>query len=150
MCMADGCLGCDCPAHKELEQERDAARTEVAALTRWKAEATAVIESWEQVHRLLGSPGRIGESKASATYDAVAGLRGVLEFYADPATYHAIAFWTDPPCGDFVEDFSEDHGDPFYDRAMPGKAAREALAPWMPWMRAEPLNVRPATYDDLP
>lgn len=51
-----------------------------------------------------------------------------LEFYADPATYHALSVWADPPCGDFVNDYSEDHGDDFYDRPMPGKTAREALA----------------------
>jgi hypothetical protein len=54
-------------------------------------------------------------------------LRKALEFYADPATYHAIAFLPDPPCGDFVGDFSEDHGDSFYPRAMPGMKAREVL-----------------------
>jgi hypothetical protein len=55
-------------------------------------------------------------------------LREALEFYADPATYHALAIWADPPCGDFVEDFSDDHGDDFYNREMPGKTARAALA----------------------
>lgn len=44
---------------------------EVAALERWKAEATTVIEAWERVHRRLGSPGFIGESKAAVTYDEV-------------------------------------------------------------------------------
>lgn len=51
-----------------------------------------------------------------------------LKFYADPATYHAVGFWFDPPCGGFDEDFSADHGDEFYQREMPGKTAREALA----------------------
>ena len=55
-------------------------------------------------------------------------LIDALAFYADPATYHALAIWADPPCGDFVNDYSEDHGDDFYDRPMPGKTAREALA----------------------
>lgn len=54
-------------------------------------------------------------------------LTDAVEFYANPETYHAISFLADPPCGDFADDFSEDHGDPFYDRAMPGKLAREAL-----------------------
>lgn len=57
-------------------------------------------------------------------------LIDALEFYADPETYHALAIWADPPCGDFMEDFSEDHGDPFYNRPMPGKTARAALAEW--------------------
>jgi hypothetical protein len=57
--------------------------------------------------------------------------QAALEFYADPETYHAIAYAFDRPCGAFTEDFSEDHGNPFYDRAMPGKTARAALA----WVR---------------
>jgi hypothetical protein len=53
-----------------------------------------------------------------------------LAFYADPGSYHAVAFHFDPPCGGFAEDFSEDHGEPFYDRPMPGATARRALARW--------------------
>lgn len=45
-----------------------------------------------------------------------------LRFYADPATYHAIGFFPDPPCGEFMEDFDEVDGD-----MRPGKRAREAL-----------------------
>jgi hypothetical protein len=55
-------------------------------------------------------------------------LREALEFYADPETYHAIAFLEERPCGNFMDDFSEDHGHEDYDRAMPGKLARAALA----------------------
>jgi len=51
----------------------------------------------------------------------------VLRMYADPESYHAIAFMPDKPCGAFADDFSNDHGDEFYDRPMPGKAAREVL-----------------------
>lgn len=58
-------------------------------------------------------------------------LIDALEFYADPASYHAIAFLTDPPCGGFADDFDEDHGDDFYDRPMPGKKAREVLREFM-------------------
>lgn len=54
-------------------------------------------------------------------------LETALEFYADPATYHGIAFMGDPPCGEFVGDFDESHGDPMYG-PKPGKTAREALA----------------------
>jgi hypothetical protein len=53
-------------------------------------------------------------------------LRGVLEFYADPDTYFAFGFWADPPAGAFMDDFDEGHLE--YDRAMPGKRARAALA----------------------
>ena len=59
-------------------------------------------------------------------------LIDALEFYADPATYHAIFIMPEPPCGEFADDFSEDHGDSFYGRPMPGKMARAALAVWFP------------------
>jgi hypothetical protein len=49
-------------------------------------------------------------------------LKNALAFYALPETYFAVAFFPDPPCGDFIEDFSEtDLG------AKPGKLARETL-----------------------
>jgi hypothetical protein len=54
-------------------------------------------------------------------------MREALEFYADPENYHAIAFLPNRPCGEFAEDFDENHGHPDYDRPMPGKRAREAL-----------------------
>ena len=55
-------------------------------------------------------------------------MREALEFYADPDTYFAISFLTDPPCGAFADDFDEDHGAPEYTRRpMPGKKARKAL-----------------------
>lgn len=52
-----------------------------------------------------------------------------LEFYADPFTYFAIGFWPDPPCGDFMDDWSQ-HGHPDFavDDERPGKRARAALA----------------------
>lgn len=53
-----------------------------------------------------------------------------VAFYADPESYHAIAVLPDPPCGEFWEDFGEDHGHPDYDRPMPGKRARAAMRAW--------------------
>jgi hypothetical protein len=58
--------------------------------------------------------------------ERIEALEEALDFYADPETYHAIAFWFDPPCGGFAEDFDEDHGGD-YDRPMPGKLARVTL-----------------------
>jgi hypothetical protein len=57
-------------------------------------------------------------------------LREALEFYADPETYHAIAILGDRPCGEFADDMSVDFWTKNcgYDRPMPGKRAREALA----------------------
>ncbi len=50
-------------------------------------------------------------------------LADALQFYAYPGTYCAIAFFSDPPCGDFINDFSEtsDLG------TKPGKLARKVL-----------------------
>lgn len=52
-----------------------------------------------------------------------------LAFYADPDTYFAIGFFPDPPCGEFMEDFST-HGGYDDDLERPGKRARAALAAW--------------------
>lgn len=50
-----------------------------------------------------------------------------LAEYADPETYHAIAFMADRPAGSFADDFDRKHGHEFYDRPMPGKLARSTL-----------------------
>ena len=47
----------------------------------------------------------------------------VLKFYASPETYFAIGFLPDPPCGEFINDFSETHILGY----KPGKSAREVL-----------------------
>ena len=46
--------------------------------------------------------------------------------YAEPSSYHAIAFLTDPPSGWFADDFGAvDETD--YGRPMPGLCARQTL-----------------------
>lgn len=62
-----------------------------------------------------------------------------LAFYAAADTYHAIGFFPDPPCGEFMQDFSE-HGDLTYpDGDMrPGKRAREALSGWFTLIEPKP------------
>lgn len=61
-------------------------------------------------------------------------LIDALRFYASAQTYHAVTVLADRPAGEFADDFSEDHGDEYYERAMPGKLARETLTrlgiPW--------------------
>lgn len=47
-----------------------------------------------------------------------------LAFYALPETYHAISILTDPPCGEFAEDFSDNND---YDYPKPGKLARDTF-----------------------
>ena len=44
---------------------------ELERLRAWKREANAVIEEWEKVHHALGEPGRLGESRAASTLDAI-------------------------------------------------------------------------------
>lgn len=51
----------------------------------------------------------------------------VLEFYADPGTYAAIGFFPDRPCGAFMDDFSDDHGDEDFG-SKPGKRARNTVS----------------------
>ena len=48
-----------------------------------------------------------------------------LALYANPTSYHAIAFMADRPAGWFADDFSHDKN---YGRQMPGKEARKTLA----------------------
>ena len=49
-----------------------------------------------------------------------------LEFYAEPDTYYAIGFFPDPPCGDFMDDFTNVDSGSVYGM-KPGRRAREAL-----------------------
>src|SRR5690606_35376798 len=67
------------------------------------------------------------EARLQSADATIAKMREALEFYADPDTYVAIAFFADSPSGEFMDDFSEDHGGD-YNRPMPGKAARQALS----------------------
>lgn len=54
-------------------------------------------------------------------------LVDALKFYADPNTYFAIGFFPDAPCGQFIKDFSDDHGDSESEGHRPGKLARKVL-----------------------
>jgi len=64
--------------------------------------------------------------RAKKAEDEVKKLSEALYFYADPDNYFAIAFFPCPPCGGFMDDFSDDHeGD--FDRKMPGALARKTL-----------------------
>jgi hypothetical protein len=61
-------------------------------------------------------------------------LEDALAFYADPESYFAIAFWFDPPCGGFRDDFSDVENE-FFERPMPGALARETLGIELPQQR---------------
>ena len=54
-------------------------------------------------------------------------LNKALQFYADPGTYFAIFMMPDPPCGEFINDLSDDHGHRELDGDRYGKTARAAL-----------------------
>lgn len=54
---------------------------------------------------------------------ALAKVIDALQFYADRDTYFAWAFFSDPPCGDWGDDF-EEHA---YHGNKPGKRARKAM-----------------------
>lgn len=101
-----------------LQQQLAAANEQIGQLKRaqenWSHGMDIVIQDYEQ-------------QLATARAEAVA-LREALEFYADPETYHACTFLFDSPTGGFDEDLDEDHGHGRYDRPMPGKLARQALA----------------------
>lgn len=75
-----------------------------------------------KIAALRPAPTGSGEPDSRA---GVEQMEAALEFYADPDTYCAIGFFPDRPCGEFMDDFSDEH-DPGYPK--PGKRARAALA----------------------
>lgn len=83
----------------------------------------------------MGLDVRGDEAEQGALVEKLVAFEKVLSalaFYGDPDSYFAIGFFPDPPCGEFMKDFSE-HGDPNYqpgDR-RPGRRAREAIAAWV-------------------
>jgi hypothetical protein len=97
---------------------------------RLSVESTLALVAEVEALRVLQGFHKGTEESWRVTADEARGeaarLRAALAFYADPETYHAVAFMFDPPCGGFDQDFSEvDH--PHYRRHMPGKTARDAL-----------------------
>jgi hypothetical protein len=59
--------------------------------------------------------------------DKIKKLSAALGFYADPDSYFAIGIFPDHPCGNFINDFDNEHGNDQYDRPMPGRYARMVL-----------------------
>ena len=64
----------------------------------------------------------IKERLTKVEYRRLDRIIDALEFYADWETYFAVGFSFDPPCGEFVKDFSSING-----TMRPGKRARKAL-----------------------
>jgi len=56
--------GIGCLHLEDLEEQAARVLGELDRLRAWKAEATAVLELWEQVWEAAGRPGQLGASKA--------------------------------------------------------------------------------------
>jgi hypothetical protein len=92
------------------------------ALSRQR-EATKAAEAEVVKERAWVEDGGNWEDRALAAERSLAEAVGALEFYADPETYFAWGFISDPPCGDFGDDFSETELG-----VKPGKRARSTLS----------------------
>lgn len=57
--------------HDAYEMAAAARAEEQQRIARWKDEAMIILREWEDVWTALGSPGRLGESKARATLAAI-------------------------------------------------------------------------------
>ena len=58
-------------------------RAEVERLTRWQAEASAVIYMWEETWTAIGEPGQLGDRKSAAVATAFLGLRALADQLAE-------------------------------------------------------------------
>jgi len=89
------------------------------------------IEEEQDFHRdwtaFLAKQLAVVEEKLRLSSVENARLREALDFYADPDTYFAIGFFPDPPCGDFMDDFSTTEYIGEFQVKRPGKRARLAL-----------------------
>ncbi len=101
----------------------DVRRFEPIAPAPAEAPTTPTVDALTDAWRLAEQD----KARVAALEAENAKLREGLEFYADPDNYIAISFLSDPPCGEFMDDFDEDHGNPLFDRPMPGKRARTLL-----------------------
>ncbi len=113
-----------------VRSERDQLQATIARL---EGEIEGITQDYTQ--KLNGATEKLDEAEAerdqlqatvTAQQEEIKGLRETLEYYANPNTYHACSFFIEPPTGGFGDDFDEGHEG--YDRPMPGKSARQALA----------------------
>lgn len=56
----------------------DNLRAEVERLTRWQAEATTILDGWDQVWHALGEPGRLGDYRFTACLTEITRMRAEL------------------------------------------------------------------------
>ena len=97
-----------------------------------QAESAKLIERWMALDAKANAElaaERKRREKAEAERET---LEETLWFYADPGTYFAIAFFPDPPCGEFMDDFEEPNPElEMWDgipSPKPGKRARASLS----------------------
>ena len=101
---------------EELANEVEARRASEALLGASLKKADAEIERLRTILDVNSSP-----AVNRQMYEA-------LTFSADPESYFAIGFLPDKPCGDFADDFSDDHGHEDIKGFRPGRRARAAIA----------------------
>ena len=88
---------------------------------------TLIIEKWDRYTQGIMNDGPVilQDGNPLTPENIVAELNkltDVLAFYGDPESYLAIGFFPDPPCGEFVNDWSNtDYGQ------RPGMMARKTL-----------------------
>ena len=98
-----------------MAREVQELRAEVERLTRWKAEAMAVIDQWEAAWEAAGSPGELGDTKSGAMRAAILAERALADRLAE-----ALHWYENTP------DPGNDPADvPHVERA------RTALAAWV-------------------
>lgn len=108
----------------ELDARLAGCETECAMWTDRCARLSTLVERLETTDSEIETALR---AELTESKESIERMVEALSFYANVGIYHGCGFKFDRPTGGFDEDFSEDHGDPFYDRPMPGKLAREAL-----------------------
>jgi len=71
-------LATDVPVADELSRMLASAAIELDQLRQWKSEAITVLNGWDDVFEALGSPGKLGESKAASAKALVEQLQAEL------------------------------------------------------------------------
>ena len=94
----------DCSIEAEdAEAEIVRLRAKVERLTRWQAEASAVIHMWEETWTAIGEPGQLGDRKSAAVATAFLGLRALADQLAE-----ALQFIQDDIETDFGRTLTDD------------------------------------------
>jgi hypothetical protein len=107
----------------------------------WLGMSPAQFTRWQHAPDSLDE---IIEGERTADHVMIKKLVSGLTEYADPAFYHGILVMGDPPCGGFIDDVDEDHGDQDYPGYRQGSLARRTIAHALevPYgMNSEPIDL---------